>query len=119
MKTQGADGNYKPRREAWNRPSLAVPRRNCPCPQPWILASRPAQLGDDTSLSFAPPNLWRQRTHTGPNGVLIKCQWASNSHGRAPGMAAMGSPEGFSPTGARPVRLCLVEHGSQAQGASG
>lgn len=61
MKTQGADGNYKPRREAWNRPSLAVRRRNCPCPQPWILASRPAQLGDDTSLSFAPCTVRTQR----------------------------------------------------------
>ena len=30
---------------------------------------RPPRLGDNTFLLFAPPSLWCQQNHTGPNGA--------------------------------------------------
>ena len=35
----------------------------------WIMDVWPPRLGDNTFLLFAPPSLWCQQTHTGPNGA--------------------------------------------------
>ena len=37
--------------------------------QAWIVDFQPPRLGDNTFLLFAPPSLWCQQTHTGPNGA--------------------------------------------------